>query len=120
MIRDLTDEEARAALVLKWGEVPEDVLPSWVAEMDYALAPVVLDAVRSAVERGVTGYPAFAAEGGPLGTAYAAWAQRHFGQTVDPVQVLPVVDVTAGVRLVLDVLSADAPVALPTPAYHPQ
>ena len=120
MIRDLTDEEARAALVLKWGEVPADVLPAWVAEMDYAVAPVVLDAVKAAVERGVTGYPAFGADGGALGAAYAGWAERHFGQTVDPAQVLPVVDVTAGVRVVLDVLCDDAPVALPTPAYHPQ
>ena len=38
MIRDLTDEEARRALVLKWGTVEPDVLPAWVAEMDYALA----------------------------------------------------------------------------------
>jgi len=38
-IRDLTDDEARAALVLKWGDVEPDVLPAWVAEMDYALAP---------------------------------------------------------------------------------
>ena len=120
MIRDLTDEEARAALVLKWGQVPADVLPAWVAEMDYAVAPVVLDAVRDAVERGVTGYPAFGADGGALGAAYAGWAERHFGQRVDPAQVLPTVDVTAGVRLALDVLGDDAPVALPTPAYHPQ
>ncbi len=120
VIHDLTDDEARAALVLKWGDVPEDVLPAWVAEMDYAVAPVVLDAVRAAVERGVTGYPALPRDGGPLGAAYAGWAERHLGQTVDPAQVLPVVDVTAGVRLVLDVLSDAAPVALPTPAYHPQ
>lgn len=120
MIRDLTDEEARAALVLKWGEVPQDVIPAWVAEMDYAVAPVVLDAVRDAVERNMTGYPAFEQDGGAIGTAYAGWARRHFGQTVNPAQVLPVVDVTAGVRVVLDVLCDDAPVALPTPAYHPQ
>jgi cystathionine beta-lyase len=120
MIRDFTDDEARAALLLKWGEVPADVLPAWVAEMDYAVAPVVLDAVRAAIERGVTGYPTFNAEGGPLGAAYAGFAKRHFDHTVDPAQVLPVVDVTAGVRVALDVLSDDAPVALPTPAYHPQ
>ncbi len=37
LIRDLTDAEARAALVCKWGGVAPDVLPAWVAEMDYAL-----------------------------------------------------------------------------------
>ena len=31
MIRDLTDDELRRALVLKWGTVDPDVLPAWVA-----------------------------------------------------------------------------------------
>jgi cystathionine beta-lyase len=56
---DLTDAEARRSLVLKWGTVPDDVLPAWVAEMDYALDPVVLDAVLRAVHDGVTGYPVY-------------------------------------------------------------
>ena len=120
MIRDFTDDEARAALRLKWGHVAPDVIPAWVAEMDYALAPPVAAALQSAVAAGVTGYPAFEGGGGELGEAYAGFARRHYGQGVDPEQVLPVVDVTAGVRVVVDVLSEPAPVVLPTPAYHPQ
>ena len=120
MIRDLTDDELRRAMILKWGSVDPDVLPAWVAEMDYATAPPVVEAVRRAVDDGVLGYPPFEGGGGPLGEAYAGFARRHYGQEVDPEQVLPVVDVTAGVRVALDVLSDDAPVVLPTPAYHPQ
>ena len=119
-IRDLTDDELRRALVLKWGTVDPDVLPAWVAEMDYAVAPEVVEAVTAAVADGVLGYPPFEGGGGALGEAYAGFAQRHYGQRVDPEQVLPTVDVTAGVRVALDVLSEDAPVVLPTPAYHPQ
>ena len=119
MIRDLTDEEARRALVLKWGSVDPDVLPAWVAEMDYALAPPVAEALQRAVADGVTGYPAVVS-GGALGQAYAGFARRHFGQQVDPEQVLPTVDVTAGVRVALDVLGEPGPMVLPTPAYHPQ
>ncbi|QBR93025.1 MalY/PatB family protein [Nocardioides euryhalodurans] len=119
MIRDLTDEEARRALVLKWGSVEPDVLPAWVAEMDYALAPPVAEALQQAVLDGVTGYPPDAVDG-PLGEAYAGFALRQYGQKVDPAQVLPTVDVTAGVRIALEVLSDPGPVVLPTPAYHPQ
>src|SRR3990170_4568256 len=119
MIRDLTDDEARRALVLKWGSVEPEVLPAWVAEMDYALAPPVAEALQRAVAAGVTGYPPFAS-GGALGEAYAGFARRHFGHDVDPEQVLPTVDVTAGVRVALDVLSEPGPMVLPTPAYHPQ
>src|SRR5687768_15191582 len=105
VIRDLTDDEARAALPLKWGETELGVIPAWVAEMDYATAPVVIDAVDEALRRGTTGYPAFESGGGELGEAYAGFALRHFGQQVDPALVLPTVDVTAGVRIALDVLS---------------
>ena len=118
-IRDLTDAEARRALPMKWGTVAHDELPAWVAEMDYAVAPAVLDAVTEAVAAGMTGYPALGA-GGALGEAYAGFARRHYDQHVDPGQVLPASDVTAGIRLALDVLSDPAPVVLPVPAYPPQ
>ena len=119
MIRDLTDEEARRALILKWGMTEPGVLPAWVAEMDYATADVITDALIEAIRIGQVSYPAYES-GGELGRAYAAWAARHFDQTVDPGQVIPVVDVTAGMRFALDVLSEDAPVVMPVPAYSPQ
>ncbi len=117
-IIDPTDDELRRSLVLKWGTVDPDVIPAWVAEMDYPTAPAVTQALTDAVARGELGYPSFDYE--QIGEAYAGFARRHFDQRVDPTQVLPVVDVTAGVRWVLDVLSDPAPVVLPTPAYHPQ
>jgi len=95
------------------------VLPAWVAEMDYALDPVVRDALIQAVHDGVTGYPTDP-EDSALGKAYAGFADRHFGWPVDPEWVLPVVDVTAGVRVAIDVLSEPAPVVFPTPGYSPQ
>ncbi len=119
LIRDLTDDEARRALPLKWGAVEPDVLPAWVAEMDYAVADPIQAALRRAIDEGRFGYPPFQ-DGNLLGDAYAGFSLRHFGHAVDPGQVLPVVDVTAGVRLVLDVLCDPGPVVLPTPAYHPQ
>lgn len=115
---DLTEEEARRALPLKWGTVPEDVIPAWVAEMDYAVDPVVMDAVQQALADGITGYPL---ERDPaLGESYAAWAARHFGSAPDPGEVRPVVDVTAGVRLAIDVLSGSGGVVFPTPGYNAQ
>lgn len=118
MIRDLTDEEARRALVLKWGSCDPDVLPAWVAEMDYALAEPVQEALQRAVADGVTGYPP--ATDPRLGAALAGFADRHWGWHVDPGQVLPTVDVTAGIRFAIDLLSDPGPVVLPVPAYHPQ
>jgi cystathionine beta-lyase len=116
---DLTDAEARRSLVLKWGTVPDDVIPAWVAEMDYALDPVVQEALLRAVRDGMAGYPVdgYTPE---LAEAYAGFAARHYGSVVEPEWVTPVVDVTSGVRLALDVFSDDGPVVFLVPGYSPQ
>jgi cystathionine beta-lyase len=116
---DLTDEEARRALVLKWGTVPDDVIPAWVAEMDYALDPVVHEALVRAVQDGVTGYPVYGYTP-ELAESYAAFAARHYASSVAPEWVLPVVDVTSGVRVAIDVFSDDGPVVFLVPGYSPQ
>lgn len=120
LIRDFTDTEARERLILKWGTVPEDVLPAWVAEMDFPVFEEITRAVAAAVSVSALGYPVFgSAAGHALGTAYSGFAARHYGQEVDPSWVLPVVDVTAGVRLAVDALSEPGPVITPTPCYPP-
>jgi len=40
----------------KWGRFPADVLPMFVAEMDFPLAPEIKAALREAIETGDTGY----------------------------------------------------------------
>lgn len=115
---DLTDEEARLKLPLKWG-VPDDVIPAWVAEMDYAVDPVVLEAVQRMLADGITGYPLFGWDP-ELAQSHAAWSARHFGWAPDPEAVHPVVDVTAGVRLAIDVFSGPGGVVFPTPGYNAQ
>ncbi|MGA8257541.1 MAG: aminotransferase class I/II-fold pyridoxal phosphate-dependent enzyme [Nocardioides sp.] len=119
MIRDLTDEEARRALVCKWGQVDADVIPAWVAEMDYAIAEPITEALQRAVADGMTGYPRLQ-PGDALNLAYADFARRQFGHDVDPDRVLPTVDVTAGVRLALDVVAGPGGLVMPLPGYAPQ
>ena len=40
----------------KWTWYPPDVLPLWVADMDFPAPPPVIEALRAAVEHGVFGY----------------------------------------------------------------
>ncbi len=42
---------------VKWRAYPEDVLPLWVADMDFQSPEPVLNALRAAVDHGVFGYP---------------------------------------------------------------
>jgi cystathionine beta-lyase len=117
VIRDLTDEEARTALPLKWGAVEPGVVPGWVAEMDYALAPQVVEAVTAAVRRGTAGYPPFG-DGG-VGAALTGFADRHWSWSPPPDASVVVGDVIAGIRLALEVLCPPGPVVVPLPCYPP-
>jgi cystathionine beta-lyase len=41
---------------VKWNVYDEDVLPMWVADMDFESPPAVLEALHSRVEHGIFGY----------------------------------------------------------------
>src|SRR5262245_51243618 len=106
-IRDLTDDEARRALPLKWGAVPVGTVPAWVAEMDYAPAPAITRVLREAVEAGTTGYPPFGDLG--VGDALAGFAGRHWGLELPPEASIVTGDVIAAIRLALDTLCTPGP-----------
>ena len=49
--------ERRGTRCVKWDESPSDeVIPLWVADMDFKAAPAILEAVRKRAEHGVFGY----------------------------------------------------------------
>ena len=51
-------EQLRQRRSAKWRTYPEDVLPLFVAETDFPLAPAITEALSRAVELGDTGYTA--------------------------------------------------------------
>jgi cystathionine beta-lyase len=109
--------ELRKRRSAKWRTYPEDVLPLTVAEMDFALAPPIMAALRDAVEASDTGYSAAVPE---LGVAYAGFAGRRWGAQVDPGAVTAVTDVGVGVVELLRVLTRPGDVvAISPPAYPP-
>lgn len=116
MIRDLTDEQARAALPLKWGNTEPGVIPAWVAEMDFRLAEPIEEALVRTVRSGGAGYPPL---GDGLGTAFAGFAQRHWGWEVPADASISTGGVMGGVRLVLEAVCPPGPVVVPQPCYPP-
>jgi cystathionine beta-lyase len=49
--------ERQATECVKWHKFPEDVLPMWVADMDFTSPEPVIQALRERVDHGVFGYP---------------------------------------------------------------
>lgn len=114
VIRDLDDDEARAALPLKW-ETP-GVVPAWVAEMDYRQAEPITEALVATVRAGGLGYPP---HGDEMGAAFAGFAARHWDWSVPAEASVPTGGVMAGIRLALETLCPPGPVVVPLPCYPP-
>jgi cysteine-S-conjugate beta-lyase len=101
----------------KWRAFPPDVLPAFVAEMDFPLPPPVAAAIVEAVERGDLGY-AWPSE--ELGEAFAGFAAARYGWRVEPSDVALVPDVMAGVvELLRRAVRPGDGVVVNTPAYPP-
>ena len=97
---------------MKWRAYPPEVLPLWVAEMDTLLAPAIRAALVTAVETGDTGY----AHPGRLAEAFAGFAARRYGWTVDPAACVLVPDVLRGIVALLQHVTG---ILINPPVYHP-
>jgi cysteine-S-conjugate beta-lyase len=113
---DLDLDRLRRRRSEKWRAFPPDVLPAFVAEMDYDVAEPVKAALRSALDLDDCGY----ANAAGIGEAFAAFAAARHGWTVDPGLVHLVPDVMAGVDLILSVATEPGDgVVINPPVYPP-
>ena len=66
---------------LKWhASRGTDVIPMWVADMDFASPPCILNALRQRLEHGVFGYAVPTDE---VNQAVVAWAESHYEWKID-------------------------------------
>ena len=100
----------------KWQTYPADVLPLTVAEMDFALAAPVAEALREAVDRSDAGYARPAPD---LGEALAGFAARRWNWDIDPMLVTAVTDVGVGVVELLRVLTRPGDAVVISPPVYP-
>jgi cystathionine beta-lyase len=92
------------------------VLPAWVAEMDFPLAPPAKRALAEAIELDDCGY----ADPAELGLAFARFAADRHGWQVEPARVSPSSDVVGAITAVLkQVAEPGSRVVVDTPVYHP-
>jgi cysteine-S-conjugate beta-lyase len=113
---DVSLTELRKRRSAKWRTYPADVLPAFVAEMDFPLAEPIKDALLNAVDLGDTGYPHPAG----VAEAFVGFAQDWFDWSPPPDRVAVVPDVLVGVAEMLRLLTAPGDrVVMNTPAYPP-
>lgn len=114
--------ERRGTASLKWdfgGRFAgrEDLLPLWVADMDFAAPPFIAEAVARRAAHGVFGYTL---EPESYFAAAAGWLERRHGWTVERRWMVAAPGVVQTISAAL--LAASAPgdrVALQPPVYYP-
>lgn len=109
--------ERRTTESLKWRVYAEDVLPMWVADMDFLSPPPVIEALQQRVEHGVFGY---AVDPPSLKQAIVAWLESRYNWRVNEEEIIFVPSVVSGFNLVAMALRAPgAGLLIQTPVYPP-
>ena len=108
--------ERRGTNSIKWRQYPQDVLPVWVADMDFAAPEPVRAALQNFVEQGVFGYESPTKE---LRKTVAARMQTLYGWQVSPDAVVATPGVVAGFTLATNALCTTGQGLLVQPPVYP-
>lgn len=97
--------------------MPSDVLPLWVADMDFKTAPEIIDALVEKSKHGIFGYSE------PLDGYYNAlnnWATKHWGWTPTNNKIILVPGIVYGICSVINALTNEGDsLLINQPVYYP-
>ncbi|WP_213879309.1 PatB family C-S lyase [Pseudomonas sp. dw_358] len=101
----------------KWSLYPDDVLPMWVADMDFAMAPAIVEALRLRLEHPLMGY---SVPRQALRDTLVAYLWDHYAWRIQPDDLVFLPGVEPGVNMALNALvPSGASVVVQTPNYQP-
>ena len=96
---------------------PADVLPLWVADMDFRAPQPVLDALQKAVAHGIFGYSEVKGE---YYNAVSGWFLRHFDWQTRPEWLVKTPGVVFAIAMALRALTQPGEsVLIQPPVYYP-
>ena len=95
--------ERRGTGCVKWDESPNDeVIPLWVADMDFKAAPAIQKAIRERAEQGVFGYT-FVDDS--YYDAVISWFQRRHDWTIQREEILYTIGVVPAMSVAIKALT---------------
>jgi cysteine-S-conjugate beta-lyase len=101
----------------KWTLYPKDVLPVWIADMDFPAAPQILNALHQQVEHGVLGYELQLSKA--LREIIVARMQKLYNWEVDPEHIVYTAGVNNGYNIAARTLcSSNKGYLIQTPVYN--
>ena len=103
------------ALLPRWGR--NDLLPLWVADMDFATPDFVVDALKERLNHPIFGYTVDPSDYRP---AIIDWIRSHHNWDVKPEWLSFIPGIVKGIGLVINVFTKpDEKVIIQPPVYHP-
>jgi cystathionine beta-lyase len=102
---------------IKWSAAPsEDVLPMWVADMDFKTAPAIIEALQNRVSHGVFGYTQTQPE---FYSAITNWWERRHGFILEKEWIVPATGVIPALSATVRALTQNGDkVLLQPPVYN--
>lgn len=100
----------------KWQKFAPDVLPFWVADMDFAAPDFIMDALRKRLDHPILGYTT---KPDSLTHAFQGWLEHHFNWAVPDEWVCWIPGVVPALNLSARTLPGGSEILIPTPVYHP-
>ena len=108
---------------IKWNKYEADVIPLWVADMDFPVAEPVLQALRGRIEHGIFGYPDVHPKPNAVSDLQQVLVdrmQRLYNWQVAPNELLLLPGVIVGLNLTCHTLATPGGgVLIQTPVYPP-
>jgi len=102
---------------IKWNRYDKDVLPMWVADMDFLCPPAVIEALQKRVDHGIFGYPT---EPPRMREVIVDRLKRRYDWTIQPEWITYIPNVFSGFHLAAHAVTRPGDgVFLTPPIYHP-
>ncbi len=115
----LTAEKLQNKACAKWQNYSSDILPLWVADMDFPVSDKIKDALRSYADSDNFGYPSYQGLPGVKEVTLKRLTERH-GWTIDAKALTLINGIVPGLFLsVMALTSAQDEVIVPSPIYGP-
>lgn len=109
--------ERRGTHCVKWDKpMPDDVIPMWVADMDFEVAPAITEALRRRVEHGVFGYVAVPDE---FYQVAAQWFDRRHKWSIEHDWIQHTIGVVPALAVIVRAMTRPGDkVMIMTPVYN--
>jgi len=101
---------------VKWDTYPPDVLPMWIADLDFKAPPSVLKILEEKINHGIFGYES---DFLILKQVFAAWVKEHYSWDIREEEIMFIPEVVTGLNLIAQSLGHPGESLIIQPPVYP-